>query len=152
MTIRIIILTWLPKLLCIDRPGKVKPPRRRTGNTSNPSPKKRQEMTNLSNKIKELEQLHAPRHAMSNLMDGDEDFSHLNARCPTGCHSYSNIDSFHTNLYSMQNRSSDEPDISAYNPPLNDSPIDTSCPQSADCERQLSPIFKELKFITNRMR
>ncbi|CAG2166034.1 unnamed protein product [Oppiella nova] len=153
--IRTIILTWLPWLLRIDRPGKVKPPRGRNAKTSNSSPVKRQEIANISHKMKELEQFHASRQVMSHIMDGEEDFIQLHPtnRCLGGCHQcYSNVDSFHNNLYNMQNRSADEPDISAYNSQMNDSPTDTSCPQVSNCVRELTPIFRELKFITNRMR
>ena len=150
--IRTIILTWLPWLLRIDRPGKVKPPSlTRHTKTSKGSPVKRQEISNIQNKIKELEQLHANRNQMSGIMDGEEDFIQLHStnRCSGGCQCYTNIDSFHNNLYNMQNRL-EEPDISAYNTQISDSPTEAqTCPQ---INKDLNPVIRELRFITNRMR
>ena len=149
--IRTIILSWLPWLLRIERPGSVRPPSKRS-NKSN-SPMEKQEIANISNKIKELEQLHASRHLMGQVMDQDDEFIQLNAtnRCSAGCHCYPNIDSFHSNVYNMQNRC-EEQDISVYNTQLSDSPTEQICPQLSSCVRDLNPIIRELRFITNRMR
>ena len=154
---RTVILTWLPWLLRIDRPGEVKPPsiESRAEQTSNSSPVKRTEIANISKKIKELEQLHATGNLMSHVMDGEEDFIQLHAtnRCSGGCQctAYSNIDSFPNNVYNMQNRM-EEPDISAYNTQISDSPTEATCPHVNNAMKDLTPIVRELRFITNRMR
>ncbi len=147
-------MSWLPWLLRIDRPGKVKPPRTRNQNTSNSSPNKKQEISNISNKMKEFEQLQSSRNLMSNVIDAEEDFIQLHStnRCAGRCHCYSNMSSYQCNLYnnSVHNNIEDS-DMIAYNARFSDSPTD-NCPHISNCCKDLNPIVRELKFITNRMR
>lgn len=102
--------------------------------------------------MKEFGHIQSPRNLMPNAMDVEEDFIQLHStnRCAGGCNCYSNTNSYHHNLYNIHSNP-EEVDTMPYNPRFSDSPTEP-CPHISNCVKDLNPITRELKFITNRMR
>lgn len=153
----------------MTRPGVIKPPKKPPNSTSsnNASPGGvKPGISNINNQMKEYtEQMQSSRGLITNVLDLDDDYLQLHAiRGCSDCNCYTHLNNFQTshNHFQHQHQHSHSTNCTIDSDPapglppmcpLNDSPTGAplGCQFSAH-SKDISAIFKELRFITNRMR